>query len=135
MLGPSSSRLIKASSVFVKQIEVAHDSNNEVLLHYFIGKPQLISQTNWSRSGILVVEAYSRKGFSLWLNKGSCIRLRWETQTSYLNQLEGVVIKGERRSVGLQPKQTISIDANAIFEPTGKESDYIIDEDDDGEDI
>jgi hypothetical protein len=34
------------------------------------------------------------QGFSLWLNKGSAIRMRWEAPTSALNKLEVVMIKG-----------------------------------------
>lgn len=34
------------------------------------------------------------QGISLWLNKGSTIRMRWEAQASSISQLEGIVIKG-----------------------------------------
>ncbi|MED6217298.1 hypothetical protein PIB30_016284 [Stylosanthes scabra] len=93
VLGPSSSRLMKTSSFFVEEVEVTSDHNN-LVLYAFNEKPELTSQTNWNTSRFLVVPAYSRKGFSLWLNKGSRIHMRWEAHASILNQLEGVVIKG-----------------------------------------
>ncbi|KAI9106760.1 hypothetical protein K1719_022288 [Acacia pycnantha] len=129
-LGPSSSRLVEAGSVFVKQIEVKDDYNSDVLVYAFDEKPELTVLANWSASNFLVVAAYSRKGFSLWLNKGSSIRMRWEAPTRYLNQLEGVVIKGETEFKRLQPKQTF---LNAVADPEiiyGKEAEYLIEEDD-----
>ncbi|KAK2452610.1 RING/U-box superfamily protein [Trifolium repens] len=137
ILGPSSSRLIKTSSLFVQQIEVTNNyittNNDDIHLYAFNEKPELSSQINWTTSKFLVVEAYTRKGVSLWLNKGSTICLRWEADASSLNQLEGVVIKGERRLEKLKPKQTtfnfsMSIAAREI--ENGKEAEYIVEEDD-----
>ena len=34
------------------------------------------------------------QGYYLWLNKGSKVCIRWATQTSKLNQLEVIMIKG-----------------------------------------
>ncbi|XP_061343286.1 E3 ubiquitin-protein ligase APD2-like isoform X2 [Gastrolobium bilobum] len=131
VLGPSSSRLMKASSVFVEQVEVTNEYNNGVLLYAFNKKPELSSQTNWSASKFLVVGAYSRKGISLWLNKGSTIRMRWEAPASSINQLEGIVIKGERKFEKLKPKETFFLDAVAGRESVdGKEAEYIVEEDD-----
>ncbi|XP_054798751.1 E3 ubiquitin-protein ligase APD2-like [Prosopis cineraria] len=130
VLGPGSSRLVEAGSVFVKQIEVKDYYNSEVLVYALEEKPELIVQANWSASNFLVVAAYSRKGFSLWLNRGSTIRMGWEAPARYLNQLEGVVIKGERKFERLQPKQT-SLDA--IADPGtiyGKGAEYLVEEDD-----
>ncbi|XP_020981215.1 E3 ubiquitin-protein ligase APD1-like isoform X2 [Arachis duranensis] len=93
VLGPSSSRLMKTSSILVEKVEVRNDHNN-LVLYAFNQKPELISQTNWTTSRFLVVPRNTRKGFSLWLNKGSRIRMRWEAQASSRNQLEGMVIKG-----------------------------------------
>ncbi|XP_072054512.1 E3 ubiquitin-protein ligase APD1 isoform X2 [Arachis hypogaea] len=84
---------MKTSSVLVEKIEVRNDHNN-LVLYAFNEKPELISQTNWTTSRFLVVPRNTRKGFSLWLNKGSRIRMRWEAQASSRNQLEGMVIKG-----------------------------------------
>lgn len=61
MLGPSSSRLMRVNSVFLKQIEVTGDSNSEVLVYGFNEKPELSLQANWSASNFLVVPAYSRQ--------------------------------------------------------------------------
>ncbi|XP_028806905.1 uncharacterized protein LOC114761656 isoform X2 [Neltuma alba] len=129
-LGPSSSRLVEAGSLFVKQIEVKDYYNSEVLVYAFDEKPEHTVLANWSASNFLVVAAYTRKGYSLWLNKGSTIRMSWEAPTRYLNKLEGVVIKGERRFKRLQPKQA---SLNAIADPEiiyGKEAEYLIEEDD-----
>ncbi|MED6162899.1 hypothetical protein PIB30_074778 [Stylosanthes scabra] len=130
VLGPSSSRLVKTSSFFVEEVEVASDHNN-LVLYAFNEKPELSFQTNWTTSRFLVVPAYTRKGFSLWLNKGSRIRMRWEAQGSIMNQLEGVVIKGERRFEKMKPQQTFSSDILAIPEIiNGNEAEYMIEEDD-----
>ncbi|GAV84667.1 zf-C3HC4_3 domain-containing protein [Cephalotus follicularis] len=129
VLGPNSSRLMKASSIFVEQVEVrADDSNEGVLLYGFTEKPELSSETNWSVSNYMIVGSYNRQGFSLWLNKGSTIRMRWETQSSRLNQLQVVMIKGERKYETLLPKDTNSIVLNEPI--NGKDAEYTIEEDD-----
>lgn len=61
VLGPSSSRLMKASSLFVKQIEVKDDDKKGVLLYGFAEKPELSVETNWSVSNYLIVGSYGRK--------------------------------------------------------------------------
>ncbi|KAK3011694.1 hypothetical protein RJ639_011644 [Escallonia herrerae] len=81
VLGPSSSRLVGASSLFVKQVEVRDDKKG-VLLYGFPENPELSLEANWSVSNYVSVGSYGRKGYSLWLNKGSSIRLRWDAQTS-----------------------------------------------------
>ncbi|XP_048226515.1 E3 ubiquitin-protein ligase APD2 isoform X3 [Ricinus communis] len=131
VLGPSSSRLMKASSVFVEQVEVRDDDKKGVLLYGFSEKPELSFETNWSVSDYMIVAPYSRKGFSLWLNKDSRIRMSWETQTSILNQLQLVLIKGERKHDTLIPTLTTSPDAPNLSAPfNGKEAEYKIEEDD-----
>ncbi|KAK9270327.1 hypothetical protein L1049_025905 [Liquidambar formosana] len=131
VLGPSSSRLMRASSVFVKQVEVRDDDRKPVFLYGFTEKPELNCVTNWSVSNYLIVGSYSRKGFSLWLNKGSRIRMRWEAQTSSLSQLQVNIIKGERDYETLLPDPTSSPDALALNDPTdGREAEYTIEEDD-----
>lgn len=130
VLGPSSSRLMKASSVFVDHVEVRDEDKKGVLLYGFYEKPELSFETNWSVADYMIVASYSRKGFSLWLNKGSKIRMRWEARTSILNQLEVVMIKGERKYETLLPKQTSSPDALNLSEPlSGKEAEYTVEED------
>jgi len=61
LLGPASSRLMKTSSVFVKQLQVSNKDNNQVILHAFNEKPELSSQTNWTVSNLCLVEAYKSK--------------------------------------------------------------------------
>lgn len=119
VLGPTSSRLMKASSLFVKQIEVKESDKKGVLLYGFDEKPELNAERNWSISSHLIVGSYGRKvilrssvlfnvcvfvfpslnvclfqGFSLWLNQGSRIRVIWEAQSSTLNDLQVFLIKG-----------------------------------------
>ncbi|XP_058722217.1 E3 ubiquitin-protein ligase APD3-like [Vicia villosa] len=136
ILGPSSSRLVKVTSVFVEQIQVSNEyttSKNHVHLYAFNEKPELSSQTNWTTSKFLSLQAYSRKGISLWLNKGSTIFLRWEADAGSLNQLKGIVIKGERRYEKLKPKQTTFPEAMPMVvkeSHNGKEAEYIVEEDD-----
>ncbi|KAK2660188.1 hypothetical protein Ddye_006721 [Dipteronia dyeriana] len=131
VLGPSSSRLMKASSVFVEQVEVRDDDNKGVFLYGFSEKPQLSEETNWNVSNFLVVRSYSRKGFSLWLNKGSRIQTRWETQASRLKQLQWVIIKGERKFETLLPKLTNSSDSQTLTASiNGEAAEYTVEEDD-----
>lgn len=62
VVGPSSSRLMKASSVFVQQVEVRDYGNKKgALLYGFSEKPELIGETNWTASKFLTVTSYSAK--------------------------------------------------------------------------
>ncbi|KAL7175600.1 hypothetical protein ACSBR2_029238 [Camellia fascicularis] len=131
VLGPSSSRLFEASSVFVKQVQVRDDDKKGVFLYGYSEKPELSLEKNWSASNYVIVASYSRKGYSLWLNKGSTIQMRWEAQASSLGQLEVSLIKGDRKHETLIPTSSSSSDAHALFEPTdGREAEYLIEEDD-----
>lgn len=61
VLGPSSSRLMQASSVFVDRVEVRDEDKKGVLLHEFHEKPELSFETNWSVVDYMIVASYSRK--------------------------------------------------------------------------
>lgn len=61
LLGPSSSRLIELSSVFVKQVQVRDEDKKGVLLYGFSEKPQLSLEANWSVSNYVIVGSYGRK--------------------------------------------------------------------------
>lgn len=61
VIGPSSSRLVKASSVFVRQVEVRDVDGKGVFLYSFSEKPELSFQSNWSSSSYLIIGSYSRK--------------------------------------------------------------------------
>lgn len=131
VLGPSSSRLMKASSVFVEQIEVRDENGKGAIIYGFSEKPELSKEANWSASNYLMVGSYGRKGYSLWLNKGSRISIRWATQTSRLDKIEVIIIKGERKRETLLPQLTVSFDSLFLNEPViGKEAEYLIEEDD-----
>lgn len=52
---------MKASSVFVEQVEVRDDDKKGVILYGFYEKPELIVETNWSLSDYMIVAPYSRK--------------------------------------------------------------------------
>ncbi|XP_010059871.1 E3 ubiquitin-protein ligase APD1 isoform X3 [Eucalyptus grandis] len=139
VIGPSSSRLITASSLFVDRVEVRDEARKGVSVYGFSEKPQLSYETNWTASNYLIVGSYNRKmgsyaavqGFNLWLNRGSKIRMRWEAQTSHLNQLQVALIKGELKYETLQPSFSSSPDEAALKEPINfKEAEYYIEEDD-----
>ncbi|XP_059631101.1 E3 ubiquitin-protein ligase APD2-like isoform X2 [Cornus florida] len=131
VLGPSSSRLFQASSIFVKQVEVIDSDQKGIYLYGYSEKPELTLETNWSASNYVIVGPYSHKGFSLWLNKGSRIRMRWEAQTSSLRQLEVSLVKGEREYETLLPTSTNYPHPHTLKEPTdGREAEYAIVEDD-----
>ncbi|KAJ8539528.1 hypothetical protein K7X08_013780 [Anisodus acutangulus] len=88
-------QLLRVSSLFVKQVEVRDNDKEGVSLYGFSEKPdQLSVEAKWSSSKFVTVGSCSHKGISLWLNKGSRIRIKWEAQTSILNQLEVSLIKG-----------------------------------------
>ncbi|XP_016741409.1 E3 ubiquitin-protein ligase APD1 isoform X2 [Gossypium hirsutum] len=131
VLGPSSSRLMKASSVFVQQVQVRDENWKGALVYVFPEKPELSNEVNWNFSNYLIVGAYDRKGYSLWLNKGSRIHIRWATQPSRLDKIELIIIKGEKKPETLLPERTVPFGALFLNEPvTGKEAEYNIEEDD-----
>ena len=61
LLGPSSSRLFQASSVFIKQVEVKDHDKKGVFLYGFSEKPELSLEKNWSVSNYVIVASYSKK--------------------------------------------------------------------------
>jgi hypothetical protein len=61
LLGPSSSRLMQASSVFVEQVEVRGDEKKGVRFYAFTDKPDLSYEANWSVSNYVIVGSYSRQ--------------------------------------------------------------------------
>ncbi|XAR48394.1 hypothetical protein NMG60_11031213 [Bertholletia excelsa] len=128
VLGPNSSRQFEASSVFLKQVELKESGKKKgVSLHWFSEKPELSLVKKWSVSKYVIVSTYTRKGFSLWLNRGSTIRMRWEAQANRLGQLEVSLIKGEKKYQTVTPTSTGS---PALYEPPdGREAEYLIEED------
>ncbi|KAF8377607.1 hypothetical protein HHK36_030989 [Tetracentron sinense] len=132
VLGPNSSRLFKASSFFVEQIQVRDYAKKGVLLYEFSEKPELSLETNWNVSSFLTVSSYSRRGFSLWLNKGSRIHMRWAVPTSSVSHLLVILIKGEKIFDTLLPKSTNPLNAVSVSNPTKGigEVEYVIEEDD-----
>ena len=64
VLGPGSSRLFEASSVFVKQIRVRDEYEKGVLFYGFSEKPRLSLENNWNVSTYVIVASYSRKVIS-----------------------------------------------------------------------
>ncbi|KAE8665203.1 hypothetical protein F3Y22_tig00112647pilonHSYRG00016 [Hibiscus syriacus] len=70
VLGPSSSRLVKTTSVFVQQVQVRDESDKGALVYGFTEKPELSKEVTWNSSSYLIVGSYDRKGNSFWLNKG-----------------------------------------------------------------
>lgn len=119
LLGPSSSRLFEANSVFVKQVHVTDTDRKGVVLYGFSQKPELSLEESWGVSNYMIVGSYRRKGFSLWLNKGSRVQIGLEAEKTSLNELEVSVIKGERKYDTLLPTNSI-----------GKAAEYVIEEDD-----
>ncbi|CAM8878246.1 unnamed protein product [Rhodiola kirilowii] len=130
VLGPSSSRLIKASSIFVKQVEVRDDDKKEVVLYGYAEKPELSDELNWNVSDYVIVGSHSRKGFSLWLNAGSRIRIKSEAQTRNVENVEVGIIKGEHSYQTLQPNPASNADLKVPSPVYGKEAEYTIDDDD-----
>ncbi|KAE8714391.1 RING/U-box superfamily protein isoform 3 [Hibiscus syriacus] len=87
-------------------------------------------EANWSSSSYLIVGSYDRKGYSLWLNKGSKICMRWATQTSRSDKIEILLIKERIGEDSLLPELTFPFYALFLNEQmTGKEAEYTIDED------
>nr|XP_018633846.1 E3 ubiquitin-protein ligase APD1-like isoform X1 [Nicotiana tomentosiformis] len=127
VLGPNSSRLLRVSSLFVKQVEVRDDDKTGISLYGFSEKPELSVEAKWSSSKSVLVGSYSRKGFSLWLNKGSRIRIKWQAQSSILSQLEVSLMKGERKHENVLSTNSARFD---ISNGTTYEAAYRIEEDD-----
>lgn len=129
VLGPSSSRLLRVSSLFMKQVEVRDYGKNGVFLYGFSEKPELSAETKWNSSIFVTVGSYSHKGFSLWLNKGSRIRIKWEAQSSILSQLEVSLNKGEQKHEAMQSTNSGRLDVSkgTVY---GIEAAHRIEEDD-----
>ncbi|KAK8681639.1 hypothetical protein V6N13_054041 [Hibiscus sabdariffa] len=132
VLGPSSSVLLKANPVFVQHVEVRDENGEEALVYGFSEKPELNKEVNWSSSSYLIVGSYNWKGYTMWLNKGSKICMRWATQTTAFNDIDIVLVKGERRQEDILPP-TVTFPFISLFlnQPViGKQAEYTIDEDD-----
>lgn len=67
VLGPGSSRLIKASSAFVEEVQVRDVDSKGVFLYGFSDMPELTGETNWTVSSYMVVPSYRRKVTFLFL--------------------------------------------------------------------
>ncbi|KAL8172049.1 hypothetical protein V2J09_023853 [Rumex salicifolius] len=131
VLGPSSSRQLGVSPVFAKRVQVRDEAKKGVLVYGFDERPELSLETNWTVSKCLVVGSYSQQGFSLWLNKGSGIRMRWEAPTASLNNLQIVIIKGERDLETFLPNASASMeDLSSSSQMGSKRADYVVPEDD-----
>lgn len=134
ILGPSSSRLVEANPLFVKEIQVRDEDNRGVSIYGFEEQPELSVESNWTVSKFVIVGAYSRQGFSLWMNKGSKISLRWEAHPNSLDKLQVVMIKGERDFETVFPhdqnsSNTTTNDTSSSNPLSGKEAEYHIMED------
>ncbi|XP_026433515.1 uncharacterized protein LOC113330937 isoform X1 [Papaver somniferum] len=102
--GPNSSRLFKASSIFVQQIQVKDDWKTGVSVYGFSEEPELSLNVNcWNFSRFLHVRPYRRQGFSLWLNKGSMIQMKWAADVSDFNDILVVLYKGQHNFATLEP--------------------------------
>ncbi|KAG6501504.1 E3 ubiquitin-protein ligase APD2-like isoform X1 [Zingiber officinale] len=130
VLGRNTSRMIRTSSLFVKQLKAQGEAKQGVLLYGFNEKPQLSSENNWTLSNYLFVDAYDRKGVTLWLNTGSRVWLEWRVSTggdSYTDMLV-ILIKGEQN---LEKPERFSTSShnNLRNSRNGSKEEYIISED------
>ncbi|KAJ0980257.1 hypothetical protein J5N97_008512 [Dioscorea zingiberensis] len=92
VLGPSSSRIVKTSSVFVKEINVKGKENKGLFLYGFSDRPELGSETNNSTTRYsLFLDSFNHQEFSLWLNKGSKLSMKWNVDV-----LHGGVTNGDQ---------------------------------------
>ncbi|MQL94648.1 hypothetical protein Taro_027304 [Colocasia esculenta] len=112
VLGPNSSRMLAVSSVFVRQVQVRGAAGGGLLLYGFPGEaPAASSLSNWTLSRLMSVGAYGRRGFSLWLNRGSVLKIRWGVvDEGGLNTANVMVVlfKGTRNLELLQQYPTLS---------------------------
>ncbi|RWR82961.1 zf-C3HC4_3 domain-containing protein [Cinnamomum micranthum f. kanehirae] len=131
VLGPNSSRLMEASSVFVEQIRVRGDARKGLSLYGFLEKPELSLETNWTASNYLFADAYGRQGFSLWLNKGSKLQITWKIQHRRSGDMFVVLIKGEKNFETLmkQPTTSHALGFMKLTDDNG-EAEYTVEEDD-----
>ncbi|XP_073005427.1 E3 ubiquitin-protein ligase APD2-like isoform X1 [Typha latifolia] len=132
-LGPNSSWMMSASSIFVEQIQVKGEAEQGVVLHGFEEKPELSLETNWSVSKNLFVDSYGRKGFAMWLNEGSRISISWNVDDGSGLRYDDVIIvliKGEQN---LEEFQRLYYTNNHSFMGASKEgggiSEYTVPDD------
>ncbi|GAB2293819.1 hypothetical protein Dimus_028032 [Dionaea muscipula] len=134
VLSPSSSRLLNASPLFVKEIEVKDGEKKGAMVYSFTDRPQLNYEANWTVSKYLVVGSYSSQGVtSLWLNKGSQIQIRWESEARTLDHVHVVILKGERKYETVLPDSIASLDSvlpRSSSYKDGKETGFVVEEDD-----
>lgn len=130
VLGPNSSRMLKTSSLFVKQVQVKDKANQGILLYGFKERPELSLETNWTVSKHLFVDSHDRRGFSMWLNKGSRIRMAWELNHGGGSEDAPVVlIKGEENLEELRRYHPTS-EGHSGDDGNIRETEYTIAEDD-----
>ncbi|KAJ4964174.1 hypothetical protein NE237_024113 [Protea cynaroides] len=127
--GPSLSRLLTASSIFVEHIQVIDSAKKGAVLHGFEEKPELSLETNWNVSKKLVVGSNHQKGFPLWLNKGSRIQVRCEVPVGNSSNFLVVLSKGDLKFKRSLQSSTNSLALSYPIKDNGEEE-YIIEEDD-----
>ncbi|PIA32977.1 hypothetical protein AQUCO_04200014v1 [Aquilegia coerulea] len=131
VLGPNSSRLLKANSVFVEKIQARDETEEGLVLYGFSDKPKLSLPCNWNVSNHLVlVETHRRRGFSLWLNEGSRILVTWTAHINDFKNLSLTVIKGESNFVTLQPSNSPASPVLRNLTYGNIQVEYLISEDD-----
>ncbi|KAL8141090.1 hypothetical protein V2J09_007111 [Rumex salicifolius] len=130
VLGPSSSRLVDANPIFIKQIQFKEEAKKGVFIYGFDQRPELRLESNWFVSKYMIIGSYSHQGFSMWLNTGSKIHLKWEAPSKSLDNLQIAIIKGERDFATLSPSSSASTEANSSKQLGGEQADYYILEDD-----
>ncbi|XP_047342628.1 E3 ubiquitin-protein ligase APD2-like [Impatiens glandulifera] len=124
VVGPNSSCLLDANSLFVSQVQVKDGGKTGVSVYGFFQKPELTFESNWNVSKYLIVASYARKGISLWLNKDSTIQIRWEVdQSTILDHLHVSLTKGDRNQEIMNPTMSSSTSKET-------EAEYHIEEDD-----
>ncbi|KAH9314689.1 hypothetical protein KI387_023316, partial [Taxus chinensis] len=96
VVGPNYSRLLEASPIFVKEIQVKHDGQEGgSVLYGFSNKPKLDVVKNWSMEHTLHIHPEYHQEFAVWLNMGSRFWLSCEDKSLGFLDILLVVLKGE----------------------------------------
>ncbi|KAJ4760067.1 RING/U-box superfamily protein [Rhynchospora pubera] len=132
VVGPSSSRLIEINPVLVKKIVVKGDPKQGLLLHGFKDMPDLNSETYLTESNQFYLDGYGRKGFFMWLNKGSKLQMYWNVEGSSRRYRDMLVllIKGEQNADKSQRFYRVSSRLVGLSDNGGKRAEYTVPDDD-----
>jgi hypothetical protein len=94
-LGLNCSRVVKANSAFVSEIQVQNLRDLGTVLYTLSSQPALTESINWQQSYEATVEPFHHQEWGFLLNKGSSIKLSHDIKGTAQDTLVLAFIEGE----------------------------------------